>query len=58
MQKYVCTICGYIYDPKEGDPDGLLNYAGMGPVQREEPSGTGNQGISQGLHTINDSVVA
>jgi len=21
MGKYVCTVCGYVYDPKEGDPD-------------------------------------
>ncbi len=21
MKKYVCTVCGYIYDPKKGDPD-------------------------------------
>ncbi len=21
MQKYICTICGYVYDPEEGDPD-------------------------------------
>jgi rubredoxin len=21
MQKYRCTVCGYIYDPKKGDPD-------------------------------------
>ena len=21
MQKYQCTICGYVYDPEEGDPD-------------------------------------
>jgi rubredoxin len=21
MQKYVCSVCGYIYDPAEGDPD-------------------------------------
>ena len=20
MDKYVCTICGYIYDPADGDP--------------------------------------
>jgi rubredoxin len=20
MDKYVCTVCGYIYDPKKGDP--------------------------------------
>ena len=22
MDKWKCTVCGYIYDPKEGDPDG------------------------------------
>ena len=22
MQKYVCTVCGYVYDPEAGDPDG------------------------------------
>ena len=21
MEKYVCKVCGYVYDPKEGDPD-------------------------------------
>lgn len=21
MQKYVCTVCGYVYDPQEGDVD-------------------------------------
>ncbi len=21
MKKYVCGVCGYVYDPKEGDPD-------------------------------------
>lgn len=21
MQKYVCSICGYVYDPELGDPD-------------------------------------
>ena len=21
MEKYICTTCGYIYDPAEGDPD-------------------------------------
>jgi rubredoxin len=21
MQKYVCSVCGYVYDPDEGDPD-------------------------------------
>ncbi len=22
MAKYRCTVCGYVYDPEEGDPDG------------------------------------
>jgi rubredoxin len=22
MKKYKCDVCGYIYDPAEGDPDG------------------------------------
>jgi rubredoxin len=22
MKKYRCTICGFVYDPEEGDPDG------------------------------------
>jgi rubredoxin len=21
MKKYVCTVCGYVYDPKVGDPN-------------------------------------
>ena len=21
MVKYVCTVCGYIYDPEQGDPE-------------------------------------
>lgn len=21
MKKYVCNLCGYVYDPAEGDPD-------------------------------------
>jgi len=21
MEKYVCSVCGYVYDPEEGDPD-------------------------------------
>lgn len=21
MERYVCNVCGYIYDPSEGDPD-------------------------------------
>ena len=22
MQRYVCGVCGYVYDPAEGDPEG------------------------------------
>jgi rubredoxin len=22
MDKWKCEVCGYVYDPKEGDPDG------------------------------------
>ena len=22
MKKYVCSVCGYVYDPAEGDADG------------------------------------
>lgn len=25
MQKYKCSVCGYIYDPEQGDPDGGIN---------------------------------
>lgn len=25
MQKYVCDVCGYIYDPEAGDPDNGIN---------------------------------
>ncbi len=21
MQKFQCTVCGYVYDPEEGDPE-------------------------------------
>ena len=21
MEKYVCSVCGYVYDPVEGDPE-------------------------------------
>ena len=24
MEKYVCKICGYVYDPEVGDPDGRI----------------------------------
>ncbi|MBD1942746.1 rubredoxin [Coleofasciculus sp. FACHB-712] len=24
MKKYICTVCNYIYDPQEGDPDSSI----------------------------------
>ena len=24
MTKYVCNICGYVYDPAKGDPDNAI----------------------------------
>ncbi|MGC9367557.1 MAG: rubredoxin [bacterium] len=25
MDKYVCKLCGYVYDPEKGDPDNGVN---------------------------------
>jgi rubredoxin len=25
MDKYECTLCGYVYDPAKGDPDNGVN---------------------------------
>jgi rubredoxin len=25
MKHYVCTVCGYTYDPEYGDPDGGID---------------------------------
>lgn len=25
MKKYVCDVCGYVYDPQIGDPDNGVN---------------------------------
>ena len=28
MQKYICDVCGWVYDPAEGDPDnGVCRYS-------------------------------
>jgi len=24
MDKYVCQVCGYVYDPEKGDPDNRI----------------------------------
>ncbi|MBW1726711.1 MAG: rubredoxin [Deltaproteobacteria bacterium] len=25
MDNYVCSVCGYVYDPEQGDPDNGVN---------------------------------
>jgi rubredoxin len=25
MDKYECMVCGYVYDPEEGDPDSSID---------------------------------
>ena len=35
MDKWVCTICGYVYDPKKGDPD---NGVDPGTAWEDVPS--------------------
>ena len=34
MAKWVCNICGYIYDPEVGDPDNGIE-AGTGKMYRK-----------------------
>ena len=36
MEKYRCTICGYIYDPANGDPD---NGVAPGTAFKDLPDG-------------------
>jgi len=26
MKKYVCGVCGYVYDPEKGDPENEVNH--------------------------------
>ena len=36
MKKYVCNVCGYVYDPAEGDPDnGVAAGTAWDPIQGE-----------------------
>jgi rubredoxin len=34
MKKYECTVCGYVYDPAEGDPD---NGVAVGTAWEDVP---------------------
>lgn len=36
MEKYICDICGYVYDPEAGDPD---NEVKAGTAFEDVPNG-------------------
>ena len=36
MKKYVCNVCGYVYDPEAGDPD---NGVPAGTAWEDVPEG-------------------
>ena len=38
MKKYVCTVCGYEYDPAEGDPDDWVCPICGAPKSEFEPA--------------------
>ncbi len=38
MKKYVCTVCGYEYDPAEGDPDNGVNGVKPGTAFEDVPA--------------------
>ena len=35
MMKYLCNVCGYIYDPQKGDPESEIE---AGPLFEDLPS--------------------
>ncbi len=35
MTKYVCTVCGYVYDPATGDPDNGVAAGTNGRMSRK-----------------------
>ena len=35
MDKYVCTVCGYVYDPEEGDPDNGVDLGGRRIIKQK-----------------------
>ena len=36
MKKFVCSVCGYVYDPAQGDPD---NGVAAGTAFADVPEG-------------------
>ncbi|THB75474.1 MAG: rubredoxin [Gammaproteobacteria bacterium] len=36
MKKYKCDVCGYVYDPEQGDPD---NGVDLGTAWEDVPAG-------------------
>ena len=35
MAKWVCDVCGYVYDPEGGDPDNAVRQALPGTMYRK-----------------------
>ncbi len=54
MQKYECTVCGYIYDPAVGDPDnGFPRDRVRGPPRRLDlPRLRCREGLVRALHGL------
>ena len=52
MKKYVCDVCGYVYDPEIGDPDNGVaagKARGEGPGEWVcPPCGVGQGQVSEG----------
>ena len=40
MKKYVCDVCGYVYDPAAGDPDNGSMYATCAAMYMTLPPAT------------------
>ena len=44
MDRYICEVCGYVYEPEQGDPDhGVAPgtpFASLPPLSTPNPAGT------------------
>jgi len=59
MDRYVCQICGYVYDPAEGDPDSgiapgtpLKSFPTTGPAPFAAPT---NQSLKRKIKSCCES---
>ena len=47
MKKYVCDVCGYVYDPAKGDPDNGVALAEEGVLQNTDRRSDDFQSVSR-----------